>query len=98
MGHRRRDRPQAARERHHRQRNDQTGSTLSRLATQLSRANPRALPFLYAQEGFWYDAIGTLSEQIDADPADRHLREQRAALLEQVGLNTAATDDRRANP
>jgi len=68
------------------------------LATQLSRANPRELPFLYAQEGFWYDAIGTLSEQIDTDPADRHLREQRAALLEQVGLNTAATDDRRANP
>lgn len=68
------------------------------LATQLSRANPRALPFLYAQEGFWYDAIGALSEQIDADPANRHLREQRAALLEQVGLNTAATDDRGANP
>lgn len=56
------------------------------LADQLNRASKRELPFLYAREGFWYDAITTLSEQIDANPTDRDLREQRAALLAQVKL------------
>lgn len=56
------------------------------LADQLNRASKRELPFLYAREGFWYDAIAILSEQIDANPADRDLREQRAALLAQAKL------------
>ncbi len=56
------------------------------LVDQLKRASKRELPFLYAQEGFWYDAVATLSEQIDANPADRDLLEQRAALLAQVKL------------
>jgi hypothetical protein len=68
------------------------------LAAQLNGASKPRLPFLYAQEGFWYDAIATLSEQIDANPADRDLREQRAALLEQVGLRAAAAYDRGARP
>ncbi|MDG4555218.1 MAG: DUF928 domain-containing protein [Candidatus Competibacter sp.] len=68
------------------------------LAAQLSRASQREWPFLYAREGFWYDAIAILSEQIDATPANRHLWEQRAALLEQVGLKIAATYDQGANP
>ena len=68
------------------------------LAAQLKQAGPRELPFLYAREGFWYDAIATLSEQIDAHPADRGLREQRAALLDQVGLTTAAAYDRGTKP
>lgn len=68
------------------------------LAAQLKQASLREQPFLYAQEGFWYDAIATLSEQIDAHPADRGLREQRAALLEQVGLKTAAAYDREVKP
>ena len=56
------------------------------LADQLNRASKRELLFLYAREGFWYDAIAILSEQIDANPADRDLREQRAVLLAQVKL------------
>jgi len=56
------------------------------LTDQLNRASKRELPFLYARQGFWYDAIATLSEQIDANPADQDLREQRAALLAQVKL------------
>lgn len=59
------------------------------LVAQLSRASQRELPFVYAREGFWYDAIAALCGQIDADPADRQLWEQRAALLAQVGLTTA---------
>lgn len=56
------------------------------LANQLNRASNRELPSLYAQEGFWYDALATLSEQIDANPTDHGLQEQRTALLAQVKL------------
>ena len=68
------------------------------LAAQLNGASKPQLPFLYAGAGFWYDAIATLSEQIDANPADRDLREQRAVLLDQVGLTTAAAYERSAKP
>lgn len=68
------------------------------LAAKLKAADKAQWPFLYAEEGFWYDALAVLSEQIDAHPADRRLREQRAALLEQVGLKTAADQDRQAKP
>lgn len=50
----------------------------------------------YASEGLWYDAIAAYSELIEKSPRDRALREQRAALLEQVGLRDIAAFDRRA--
>jgi hypothetical protein len=53
-------------------------------------------PAGYAEAGIWYDAIDQLSRQISADRANRQLREQRAALLEQVGLREAAAYDRSA--
>ena len=68
------------------------------LADHLNSASKPQLSFLYAQEGFWYDAIATLSEQIDAQPANRRLREQRAALLDQVGLTNVAAYDRGTKP
>jgi hypothetical protein len=46
------------------------------------------------QDGVWYDAIDHLSQRISAHPADARLRQQRAALLEQVGLREAAAFDR----
>jgi Domain of Unknown Function (DUF928) len=46
------------------------------------------------RDGVWYDAIDQLSQQISANPADARLRQQRAALLEQVGLREAAAFDR----
>ena len=49
---------------------------------------------VYAESGIWYDAIEELSREISANPADSRLREQRAALLEQVGLREAAAFDR----
>jgi hypothetical protein len=45
-------------------------------------------------DGVWYDALDQLSQQISANPADARLRQQRAALLEQVGLREAAAFDR----
>ena len=68
------------------------------LAARLDRASPRELPFLYAEHGYWYDAIAALSVQIAAHPADRQLRTWRAALLQQVGLEEAATYDLSTRP
>lgn len=50
----------------------------------------------YAKDGIWYDTIDQLSQRISADPADARLRQQRAALLDQVGLREAAAFDRDA--
>ena len=65
------------------------------LAAQLDNASPGEQVLLYAEQGFWYDALAVLSEQIDANPADHHWREQRVALLEQVGLNAVAWQDQK---
>jgi len=42
----------------------------------------------------WYDAVMAISEQIDAMPANRDLRRQRAALLDQVELTDVASYDK----
>lgn len=52
---------------------------------------------VYAESGIWYDAIETLSKRISAEPNNRTLHAQRAALLEQVGLDDAAAYDRAAD-
>lgn len=46
-----------------------------------------------AERGFWYDAMACLCELIEARPADKLLRRQRAALLKQVGLPEIAEWD-----
>ena len=43
--------------------------------------------------GLWYDAIQEVSEQIEAAPNDKPLREQRACLLSQVRLPDVAQYD-----
>jgi Domain of Unknown Function (DUF928) len=50
---------------------------------------------LYVEMGFWYDAIQVISDLIAANPTDRVLRLQRAALLEKAGLADVAQFDRR---
>lgn len=50
---------------------------------------------LYASEGLWYDTIASLTALIEANPGDKKLKEQRAALLEKVGLSEAAKYDRK---
>lgn len=66
------------------------------LERRLQGADRRQLPAIYAEQGFWYDAIAALSQLIDSNPGDKTLREQRADLLEQVGLAAAAAYDRHA--
>lgn len=63
------------------------------IRTQLDQTEAERVPHLYAEAGLWYDALAALSNLIDATPADVGLRQQRAALLKQVGLETVAAYD-----
>jgi len=60
------------------------------LKEKISQAAPASLAGLYAEAGIWYDALAAVSDQIEAQPGNKALRETRAELLRQVGLNTAA--------
>lgn len=63
------------------------------LSEKLRHTERAKQPFVLAQEGIWYDALAALADRIEASPKDLSLRKQRAALLEQVGLNEAAESD-----
>jgi len=63
------------------------------LSARLNQAPKAKHPFVLAEEGLWYDALAGVSDRIDAAPKDLSLRKQRAALLDQVGLNEAAEFD-----
>jgi Domain of Unknown Function (DUF928) len=56
------------------------------LRDRLARARPEELASVYAEEGFWYDALAVSSELIERSPGEGSLRQQRTALLSQVGL------------
>ncbi len=56
----------------------------------LRKLAPRQL----LEQGYGYDAISTVSAQIDANPDNPTLREERAALLEQLGQPDAAKIER----
>lgn len=49
--------------------------------------------YVYAQKGYWYDAIQSVSALIDANPKDEGLKVQRGALLAQAKLGNAAVYD-----
>jgi hypothetical protein len=66
------------------------------LRAEIERAEPARLGHVYASRGLFYDALAFLSGWIAEAPAEPRLREQRAALLEQVGLAEAAGYERRA--
>jgi hypothetical protein len=60
------------------------------LKEKIARASPADLPDVYAEAGIWYDALSLLSDEIEAHPDDKALRQTRADLLRQVGLKAAA--------
>jgi hypothetical protein len=60
------------------------------LKEKVEKASPGTLANVYAEAGIWYDALSALSDQIDAHPEEKGLRETRADLLRQVGLKSAA--------
>jgi hypothetical protein len=55
----------------------------------LEKADEIESAALYAGQGFWYDALSTLSALIDAAPYDRNLHQMRIMLLESGGLINA---------
>ena len=59
----------------------------------LNSASTYKKPFVLSEAGFWYDAIHSLSSLIESEPDNTALKEQRSALLEQVGLSRAAGYD-----
>jgi hypothetical protein len=63
------------------------------LKSRLTTTPPASLPAAYAEAGIWYDALATLSDQIEAHPEDKSLRKSRAELLRQVGLQAAAASE-----
>ncbi len=68
------------------------GSILYRKAsTELSRqwqqASSGALPALYAEKDYWYDALTAISSLVGKHPENQAVYEQRTSLLEQVQLD-----------
>ena len=59
-----------------------------------SSSSPDAVHF-YAAQGLWYDAMAAISDLIAAAPLNDSFRQQRAALLQQVGLQEVAEWDLR---
>jgi hypothetical protein len=64
------------------------------LHSRLAQAREGEAPALYAEAGLWYDALTALADLIEATPRNTEFRQQRAALLEQVGLSEAAAYDK----
>jgi len=62
------------------------------LSAQLASASESERPALYVGASIWYDALATLSDLIAQNPQDKALRDQRTALLEQVGLHGVSID------
>ncbi len=60
------------------------------LKEKIATATPASLAGVYAEAGIWYDALSVLTDQIEANPDNKTLRETRADLLRQVGLKAAA--------
>ncbi len=72
----------------------EVGDVPASLTEELRNANPVEATRLWGQAGFWYDAIGVISTNIQSDPSDAEMHHVRASLLEEVDLDTPAQVDR----
>jgi len=70
----------------------------SLVAQMLATPDPMEKARLLARNGMFYDALKLVTSQIEANANDRTWREQRASLLDQVGLAEVADFDRAAVP
>lgn len=64
------------------------------LRQKLNETKKDGAPYVYAEAGLWYDALDAISKLIDASPNNTSIREQRASLLVQVGLEEVAEFER----
>jgi hypothetical protein len=62
------------------------------LAGKLTAASDADKAALYAENGIWYDALQSVSDQIDRNPQDASLRDERASLLKQIGMDGVEMD------
>ncbi len=72
----------------------EVGDVPASLTEELRNANPVEATKLWGQAGFWYDAIGVISTNIQSHPSDSEMHHVRASLLEEVDLDTPAQFDR----
>ena len=56
------------------------------LKTTLNQADAREDVFIYAHEGYWYDAVNEITDLVEKHPGNDALKQQQTALLNQVGL------------
>src|SRR5439155_15839318 len=63
------------------------------LKEKITKATTASLAGVYDEAGIGYDALSVLSDQIEARPQDKTLRQTRADLLRQVGLKAAAASE-----
>jgi hypothetical protein len=56
------------------------------LKVRLATAQAQDKPAVYAEGGYWYDALGSISDLIDGAPGDLSLQNERQDLLKQIGL------------
>jgi hypothetical protein len=62
------------------------------LSGQLEKAAPQDKAALYAGSGIWYDALQSISDQIDHAPMDASLHDARDELLKQIGMDGATME------
>jgi len=62
----------------------------ARLDMRLAEAGSARAAFVLADEGFWYDALAALDKPSEGNRNEIQLRQMRAALLRQVGLEKVA--------
>lgn len=72
----------------------EVGDVPASLTEDLKNANLVEATKLWAQAGFWYDALGVISTNIQANPSNPEMHFLRASLLEEVDLATPAQVDR----
>ncbi len=72
----------------------QVGDVPVSLGENVRNANPVEATRLWGNAGFWYDAIGVISTNIQSNPSDAEMHHVRASLLEEVDLDMPAQVDR----
>lgn len=61
------------------------------LAMQVTNKSPLKAASLWAEHGYWYDTLESLSEPLEQNPNNQLLKRYRSTLLDQVGLSGADT-------
>jgi hypothetical protein len=64
------------------------GSAL--LLSRVKTSSDDSQPNIFAQKGYWYDAIASIITQTEQHPNDQSIRKKLASLIEQVGLQQIA--------